>query len=81
MTIKTVVVGASGLVGGELLNILLASPGYEGILILVRKELPVKHNKLTQLVVDLAGCTNIRHSLREMFCFATQVRPGRKRRI
>ena len=52
MVNRAIVAGAGGLVGGGLLNILLASPGYDEVLILVRKELPVKHRKLTQLVVD-----------------------------
>jgi len=49
---KAIIAGASGLIGGELLNILLQQPDYERILILVRTELPLKHKKLTQLVVD-----------------------------
>ena len=47
-----VIAGASGLVGGYLLDILLQNAGYQDITILVRKELPVHHNKLKQVVVD-----------------------------
>jgi len=54
MVNKAIVAGAGGLVGGELLNILLSSPGYDEVLILVRKELPLKHPKLTQLVIDFS---------------------------
>ncbi len=49
---RAIVVGASGLVGSELLDILLNNPGYDEVLALVRKELPVKHEKLRQLIVD-----------------------------
>jgi uncharacterized protein YbjT (DUF2867 family) len=49
---KAIIVGASGLIGGLLLGDLLESPAYKDITILVRKELPVKHKKLTQLIVD-----------------------------
>jgi len=47
-----VVAGASGLVGGYLLDVLLQSPAYQDITILVRKELPIHHKKLKQVVVN-----------------------------
>lgn len=49
---KAVIVGASGLVGNELLHILLNANFYDEVLILVRKELPVQHTKLIQLIID-----------------------------
>jgi uncharacterized protein YbjT (DUF2867 family) len=49
---KAIIAGASGLIGGLLLDILLRQPEYDEVLILVRKELPVKHKKLTQMVID-----------------------------
>jgi uncharacterized protein YbjT (DUF2867 family) len=49
---KAIIAGASGLIGSKLLNILLQLPGYDEVLILVRKELPIQHKKLVQLVVD-----------------------------
>lgn len=52
MSNKAVIAGASGLVGSKLLNILLHEPYYDEVLILVRKELPVTHRKLVQLVID-----------------------------
>jgi uncharacterized protein YbjT (DUF2867 family) len=52
MVKRAIMAGASGLVGGSLLEILLNEPGYNEVLILVRKELPLKHNKLKQLRVD-----------------------------
>ncbi|MFD1258980.1 NAD(P)H-binding protein [Mucilaginibacter terrae] len=52
MASKAIVAGASGLVGGELLQILLKEQYYDEVLILVRKELPLQNKKLVQLVVD-----------------------------
>jgi len=49
---KAVIVGASGLVGNHLLNILLQSAAYKEVAVLVRKELPVQHPKLKQVVID-----------------------------
>lgn len=44
--------GASGLVGNELLHILLDSPHYKGVKILVRRPLDMTHEKLEQVVTD-----------------------------
>jgi len=52
MSNKAVIAGASGLIGSKLLNILLLDSYYDEVLILVRKELPVSHKKLVQLVID-----------------------------
>jgi|SRR6185437_9935431 len=52
MQYKAVIAGASGLIGGLLLDILLQSSEYDTVVILVRNELPIKNKKLTQLVVD-----------------------------
>ena len=49
---KAIIAGASGLIGGLLLDILLKAPEYNEVVILVRKELPVTHEKLKQLIVD-----------------------------
>lgn len=52
MAKKAIIVGASGLTGSCLLDLLLHQPAYDEVLVLVRKDLPLKHNKLTQMVVD-----------------------------
>ncbi len=49
---KAIIAGASGLIGSKLLDILLQHPDYDEILVLVRKELPISHKKLVQLIVD-----------------------------
>jgi uncharacterized protein YbjT (DUF2867 family) len=52
MAYKAIIAGASGLIGSNLLNILLQEQQYDEVLILVRKELPIQHKKLVQLVID-----------------------------
>jgi uncharacterized protein YbjT (DUF2867 family) len=49
---KAIITGASGLIGSQLLDILLAVETYDEVLILVRKKLNISHIKLTQLVID-----------------------------
>ncbi|UOY92045.1 oxidoreductase [Ectobacillus sp. JY-23] len=44
--------GASGLVGSELLQILLASEFYQKITVLVRRKLHINHPKLVQIEID-----------------------------
>ncbi|MGZ0085028.1 oxidoreductase [Caldibacillus thermoamylovorans] len=46
--------GASGLVGGEVLKLLLQSDVYRQVTVLVRTPLPIKHEKLQQVVADFA---------------------------
>jgi uncharacterized protein YbjT (DUF2867 family) len=47
-----ILAGASGLVGGELLKLLLDSPIYSKVSVPVRKMLPITHPKLSQHVLD-----------------------------
>lgn len=46
--------GGSGLVGGELLHLLLADGDFEKIVSLGRRTLPIEHPKLVQVKVELA---------------------------
>lgn len=52
MSKKAVIVGASGLIGNDLLNFILQSYEYQSVLILVRKKIAISSPKLVQLVVD-----------------------------
>jgi uncharacterized protein YbjT (DUF2867 family) len=52
MANKAVIAGASGLIGSELLQLLLRGKEYDEVLALVRSALPVSHKKLIQLVVN-----------------------------
>ncbi|HTK18582.1 MAG TPA: oxidoreductase [Mucilaginibacter sp.] len=58
MSNKAVIAGSSGLIGSKLLNILLHESYYDEVLILVRKELPISHKKLVQLVIDFDSLDN-----------------------
>jgi len=55
---KAVIVGASGLIGSYLLNILLEGPEYQEVLALVRRELPIRHKKFVQAEIDFDKLDN-----------------------
>ena len=48
------IAGASGLVGGHVLRLLLADPRWDHVLSIGRRELDLRHAKLEQLIVELA---------------------------
>ncbi len=71
MTSKSaLLVGASGLVGGELLRQLLDSDRYKKVTLFVRQPLPLDHPKLEQIVVDFENLTAYREHVRvdDLFC-------------
>lgn len=47
-----ILLGASGLIGGSLLDILLNSEGYSSVIIFVRKAIDKKHSKLIQHIIN-----------------------------
>jgi uncharacterized protein YbjT (DUF2867 family) len=49
---KAILLGASGLIGSHLLSLLLSSPAYGEVTVFVRKNMPVNHTKLKQIVTD-----------------------------
>ena len=49
---RAIVAGATGLIGSQLLDVLLAADTYDEVLILVRKKLDITHPILTQLVTQ-----------------------------
>jgi uncharacterized protein YbjT (DUF2867 family) len=49
---SALLVGASGLVGSELLTIILQSPAYDRVKIFVRKKVRFEHPKLEQILID-----------------------------
>ncbi len=55
MNRTALVAGASGLVGGHLLQLLLADGAYARVVTLARRELAVRHAKLEQRVVEFAA--------------------------
>ncbi|MHA6481444.1 NAD(P)H-binding protein [Paenibacillus sp. strain BS8-2] len=52
---RAVIAGATGLVGGELVKLLLGSKDYESVTVLVRRRINLAHPRLTQLVIDYEG--------------------------
>jgi uncharacterized protein YbjT (DUF2867 family) len=47
-----IILGATGLVGGHCLRLLLDSGLYERVTVITRRKIPLVHSKLNQLVVD-----------------------------
>jgi len=64
------IAGASGLVGGELLQLLLAAPEYDRVIALGRRPLGIDHPKLVSLTVDFAALEKAAADLRcdDAFC-------------
>jgi len=52
MPYKAVIAGASGLIGSNLLEILLNEPTYNEVIILVRKATGIRHEKLKEIILD-----------------------------
>ncbi len=70
MARTALLLGATGLVGGELLSLLLADQEYGQVTVLVRRNLPVTHPKLVQRVVNFDQLTDAADAFRadEVFC-------------
>nr|MBC7612429.1 nucleoside-diphosphate sugar epimerase [Pseudopedobacter sp.] len=49
---KSIILGASGLIGSKLLSILLENENYSEVKVFVRKLLPIEHPKLIQIITD-----------------------------
>src|SRR5690606_17788544 len=47
---QALIIGASGLIGSELLKIILDDPAFSLVTVVVRKRLPYKNPKLTQVL-------------------------------
>ena len=52
MAKKAIIVGATGLIGKELVKVLLESDLYEEVKVLVRKSVHINHTKLSEYIVD-----------------------------
>lgn len=60
--------GASGLVGGHCLRLLLAEPAYGRVIALGRRALPLQHPKLEQKLVDFAHIADLVPRADDVFC-------------
>ena len=49
---KAIVIGASGLIGSELVHLLLEDTSFSKVNVFVRKTLPISNEKLNQIVLD-----------------------------
>ncbi|WP_212958138.1 oxidoreductase [Paenibacillus albilobatus] len=71
MGLQALVLGATGLVGGELLGELLRSEAYESVGVLTRQPLGVRHPKLHESVIDfeqLEDHAERFQGVRDVFC-------------
>jgi len=71
------VAGASGLVGGHLLHLLLADAEYERVITLARRQLDARHAKLDQRVLDLGALdavTDPPHADDAFCCIGTTIK-------
>jgi uncharacterized protein YbjT (DUF2867 family) len=65
-----VIAGASGLIGKQLLYKLLESALYQKVVVLVRREFPLKHPKIEQLIVDFDQLAKYQEQIKadDYFC-------------
>lgn len=76
------IMGASGLVGGHLLRILLEAPEYGQVTALVRRPLGVKHAKLNEIIVSFDSLDDyIDHfQVEDVFsCLGTTIKKAKNR--
>jgi uncharacterized protein YbjT (DUF2867 family) len=59
MTKSIIILGASGLIGHAVLNQAIENTQIEQIIILVRKSINLKHNKLTEVITDFKNLSEI----------------------
>ena len=65
-----IVLGASGLIGSNLLPLLLENSNFESIKIFVRKTLPVQHPKLLQILTNFEDLEAVKNEIKAdvIFC-------------
>ncbi|WP_224999351.1 oxidoreductase [Cesiribacter sp. SM1] len=64
------IAGATGLVGWQLLNLLLSDPYYDRVYVLTRRKLTLEHPKLEQLVIDFDTLAdrNLIPEVQDVYC-------------
>jgi NAD dependent epimerase/dehydratase family enzyme len=70
MAYKAIIAGASGLIGSKLVEILLTSPEYDEVVILVRKTTGLQHKKLIEIVIDFDRLEEYKEQIMGMLFFA-----------
>jgi uncharacterized protein YbjT (DUF2867 family) len=69
--LQALVLGATGLVGGELVAELLRSEAYDAVVVLTRRPLAVRHPKLRETIIDLETLEDHAETfrgVRDVFC-------------
>jgi len=79
--LTAILAGATGLVGGECLRQLLASPRYERVIVVTRRELgaAARHDKLREVVVEFDRLGDAKARLRGDHVFCALARPSARR--
>ncbi len=65
---KAIIIGATGLVGGHILRLLLEHPNYDEVTILVRRKIDLLHPKLNQQIFDFEKPDNELINADEIYC-------------
>jgi uncharacterized protein YbjT (DUF2867 family) len=73
MTRTAVIAGASGLVGGHLLRLLLEDGSWDRVVSLGRRELDLRHPRLEQQVVDFAELRDLPACATAFSCLGTTI--------
>jgi uncharacterized protein YbjT (DUF2867 family) len=79
---KALIAGSSGLVGNELLQIILQEKNYTKVYAIVRRPLVVKHPKLTEVVCDFDNLEEVKEyfAVDDVFCcLGTTIRKAKTR--
>ena len=63
MNKRAIIIGASGLIGKELLTLLLTHQEFENIKVYVRKPLNIQHQKLTEIITDFSNIQELNNSI------------------
>ena len=69
---KALIFGATGLVGGQLLNLLLRDERYQLITSLNRKNLALDHEKLNQQEIDFSSIESYKNELKNYLKLPTK---------
>ncbi len=70
MTRTALIAGATGLIGKELLHLLVADPLYSSVTVLVRKPLDFKHLKVNEHIIDFEhlDAAKLRFQVDDIYC-------------
>ena len=77
------VAGATGLIGNELLKLLLDDPEYHEVKILSRRPLAISHHKIKTMLADVDSLKNVINELKAdnvFCCLGTTMKKSRIKR-